>query len=154
MKATKKILAFTISELIIVLILTSIIVGLAFSVLTLVNKQIIATRKNYDKKLEIEKLQMALFIDFNKFSNTNFKKNSDELLFYNNLNRVNYKFFENHVLRDKDTIFVAIANKLLFFNGKPIFNGKIDAIKIETSKAFNETKIFAFRQNDASTFMN
>ena len=44
MKLTSKIQAYTLSEMIVVLILTSIVVGMAFSVLTLVQKHMSGIR--------------------------------------------------------------------------------------------------------------
>lgn len=152
MKIKPKISAFTLNELIIVLILTSIVVGLAFSVLSLVTKQISSVRKNYSKKIELEKLQTALYTDFNTYSNIH--TNNNNIVLKNNLKQINYTITQSYIARNKDTFFIPTQNVSFYFNGQPAVNGKIDAITIETSKAFNNSKIFTFKHNDAATFMN
>ena len=56
MKYNKKIPAFTLSEVLIVLVITAIVIGIAFSVLTLVNKQYNAIRDSYTYKTAVLKL--------------------------------------------------------------------------------------------------
>ena len=79
MKSNKKIMAFTLSEMIVVLILTSIVIGLAFSVLNLVQKQMSAIQDNYNKSLELNKLETALWLDFNRYSDIRFNELDNEL---------------------------------------------------------------------------
>ena len=46
----RKIKAFTLSEIIVVMLLTIIVIGLAFSVLTLIKKQMLLMENNFSKK--------------------------------------------------------------------------------------------------------
>jgi len=68
LKSTNKIQAFTLSEIIVVLILTTIIVGLAFSVLTLVQKHMRSIQSNFYNTTELKKLETSLWLDFNRYS--------------------------------------------------------------------------------------
>ena len=79
MRTNKKIQAFTLTEVIIVLILTSIVVGLAFSVLGLVQKQMLAVQENYNKNLDISKLETSLWLDFNRYSEISYDAIENEL---------------------------------------------------------------------------
>ena len=65
----KKINAYTLSEVLVVLLLTSIIAGMAFSVLSMVQKQLFSVQKNMDIKADFRQLEQSLTLDFNKYHN-------------------------------------------------------------------------------------
>ena len=69
MKNNFKIKAFTLSEMVVVTILTSIIVGIAFSVLSLVQRHMYSIKQNFNNNTELSKLEQALWIDFDMLSN-------------------------------------------------------------------------------------
>lgn len=153
MKRSKKIKAFTLSEMIVVLIITVIVVGLAFSVLSLVQKQMYAIQANFEKTSEINQLETALYIDFHKYSDIKLSSRDNELKLKSEIDSLSYQFFENKIIRAKDTFSVTIHKKWFFFNGEQIVNGKVDAIKLETSKETQNQNIFVFKQNAAAQFM-
>lgn len=154
MQSTKKIQAFTLSEMIVVLILTSILVGLAFSVLGLVQKQMLAIQENYNKSLEINKLETSLWLDFNRYSKIEYDTLENELKFSTALDSVTYQFLDNKIVKAQDTFAIQIQENKYYFEGNIINNGQIDAIKLETSKDFQNQQSFIFKQNDATVFMN
>ncbi|WP_299517042.1 prepilin-type N-terminal cleavage/methylation domain-containing protein, partial [uncultured Flavobacterium sp.] len=61
----KKVKSFTLSELIVVMIITVIVVGIAFSVLLLVKKQIKGIEKNYQKTTQLALFEEKFWRDFN-----------------------------------------------------------------------------------------
>tara|TARA_R110002094_G_scaffold202065_1_gene173391 strand:+ start:295 stop:504 length:210 start_codon:yes stop_codon:yes gene_type:complete len=69
LKNNFKIKAFTLSEMVVVTILTSIIVGIAFSVLSLVQRHMYSIKQNFNNNTELSKLEQALWIDFDMLSN-------------------------------------------------------------------------------------
>lgn len=153
MKLNRKIKAFTLSEMIVVLILTVIVVGLAFSVLTLVQKQMLSIQANFEKSSEINRLETALYIDFHKLSDIQFLSEDNTLKLKSELDSISYQFDANKIIRAKDTFNISINNKQFFFSGELTNNGTIDAIKLETSKDTQNQPIFVFKQNDATQFM-
>jgi len=153
LKRNKKIQAFTLSEMIVVLILTVIVVGLAFSVLSLVQKQMYAIQANFEKTSEINQLETALYIDFHKYPNISLSPLDNGIKLKSEIDSLSYQFFENKIIRAKDTFSVAIQKKWFFFNGEQAANGKVDAIKLETSKETQNQNIFVFKQNAAAQFM-
>ena len=154
MKIKQKIQAFTLSEMIVVIIITSIIVGMAFSVLSMVQKHMSSIQNNLTKNTELNKLEQALSIDFNRYSNIKYNKIDNELIFTSEMDTVSYEFTEDSILKNLDTFNIQLQNKTFFFNGNKVHNGEIDAINIETSKTFQNQQLFVFKQNDATLFMN
>ncbi|WP_323787688.1 PulJ/GspJ family protein [Psychroserpens sp.] len=154
MKLNKKIKAYTLSEMIIVLILTSIVVGLAFSVLGLVQKHMTAIQSNYGRNLELNRLESILWMDFNRYPNITYNSIQNELKFASEIDSIRYKFTDKHIIRKQDTFDLFFQNKQFYFNGELIQEQNIDAIKLEASEKFQYQSLFIFKSNDANTFMN
>lgn len=154
MATIKKIKAFTLSEVVIVLILSSIVVGLSFSALRLVQKQMSAIQSNYVKSMELSKLDMVLWLDFNRFSEVSYETKNKELMFKNELDSISYRIDETMIIRDIDTFQISIDNLQLYKNGKEVKSETIDALKIETSKEFLNQKLFIYKTNGANFHMN
>jgi len=154
LKVNKKIRAFTLSEMIIVLILTSIVVGLAFSVLTLVQKHMYSIQQNYSKTTELNKLETSLWLDFNRYSKVDYNDFEGELKFSSLIDSVSYTFYNERIIKETDTFNIGLQSKLFFFDGEKETNGKTDAIKLVTSKDFQNQVLFIYKKNDASNYMD
>ncbi len=140
--------------MIVVLILTSIVIGLAFSVLTLVQKHMYGIQDNFNHTAELNKLEQSLWLDFNRYSKINYDELENELHFTTEIDSITYKLYENYIVKDLDTFPIQLQTKVLFFDGNTTSKGTIDAIKLETSKSFQNQKLFIFKQNDATLFMD
>lgn len=149
----KKYNAFTLSEMLIVLVVSSIVIGITFTVLNLIQKQVSGIRNNFSNQQEVQTLERVLWQDFNTYD-VYYSLINDALEFTNNKETIIYRFNENYVLRQNDTIKTNIINKSLFLNGKLVTNGYIDAISIVTEKQYTSNKIFAFKQKDANYYLN
>jgi len=150
---TNKIKAFTLSEMIVVLILTSIVVGLAFSVLTLVQSHMRSINKNYHNTSTLNKLEASLWLDFNKYSQIHFNDLENELKFSSEIDSVTYQFLDSTIIKNIDTFQITLKQKQFFFDGDKKKNGQIDALKLETKKEFQNQQLFIFKHNDANTYM-
>ncbi len=151
MQTIKKIPAFTLSEMIIVLILSSIVVGLAFSVLNLVQTHMLSIQKNYQKNTSLTNLETILCLDFNQHTNITFNSLEHQLTFISPLDTIRYQFSEQYISREKDTFYIPIADKQFYFKGGICSEGKIDAIQLVPKKPFHTHKLFVFKYNDAAT---
>lgn len=149
-----KIQAFTLSEMVVVLIITSIVIGLAFSVLNLVQKHMSGIQNNFNKNTELNKLEQSLWLDFNRYSNIRYDDLEETITFKNEIDSIRYYFNENYIIEASDTFNIQLTNKQVFFDGNTIENGVIDAIKLETTKVFQNQQLFIFKENDATHFMN
>ena len=142
--------SFTLSEMLVVLIITAIVVGLAFSILTLVRKQIKMLQTSAEETTVNELLESKLLIDFNKYSEISI--NDDNLIrFKNELDSTFYSIKDNYIISNKDTL----ANKLnqidFYYKNRVVNFGKIDALKIilEPKKGILKP-IFVYKNNDAT----
>ncbi|WP_303316703.1 prepilin-type N-terminal cleavage/methylation domain-containing protein [Flavivirga abyssicola] len=154
MNTKHKIGAFTLSEMIIVIIITSIIVGMAFSVLTLVQRHMSSIQNNFNKSTELVKLEQSLKIDFNRYSKIAYNEIEDKLIFTSEIDAVVYKFTNDYIIKDLDTFNLSLQHKTVFFDGDKKQSGFIDAIRLETTKALQNQQLFIFKQNDAAQYMN
>lgn len=149
-----RIKAFTLSEMIIALVITVIVVGLAFAVLSLVQKQMWAIEKNYDQGTEVNLLRQALWIDFNKYSEFNFNEMSNTLQGSNPLENITYSFEANYILRAQDTFHIQLSEKKFYFDNLLKSSGTIDALQLTTEKEQGSKQLFIYKHNAAAAYMN
>ncbi|WP_047415850.1 hypothetical protein [Cellulophaga sp. Hel_I_12] len=153
LNSLKRIKAFTLSEMIVVLVITIIVIGLAFSVLNLVQKQMSGIQQNYEQGTEVNLLRQALWVDFRSYSTINYNAKSDILSFENEVGVMEYQFDETTVIRDLDTLKITITDKMFYFDGNEVSVGEIDAIKILTKKEEGAKVIFVYKNNTAQTYL-
>lgn len=152
-KYNHKIKAFTLSEMIVVLMLTIIVVGLAFSVLNLVQKQMGGMSENYERSTELNLLQQALWVDFGTYSNITFDNNTNVLRFSNEIEYLDYIIEEDWIVRARDTFNLKLANRGFYFNGTENLEGQVDAIKLTTTPENGNKTIFIYQENAAAEYM-
>ncbi|PWB18642.1 type II secretion system protein J [Flavobacterium sp. HTF] len=152
--AANKIRSFTLSELLIVMIITAIVVGMAFSVLRLVQKQIHTIQGNFDKTSTLALFEQKLWQDFNELQTITFNEQNQFLLMLSETDTVKYSFHDNYTLRNNDTIPLKLTIQKVFFNGKKIQTGNIDAMSISAAATLPDYEIFVSKKNDVTFFMN
>ena len=151
---TRKIKAFTLSELLVVLLITVIVVGLAFSILRLVQKQMNGISENFSAKTEKELFKQALWRDMNTFSRIYFDQETNELSCESALKQIKYQFDDNFIIRDQqDTFDLTIKQKQLFFLGNAINTGEVDAVQLKWTDS-TQTPIMVYKTNAAESMMN
>lgn len=149
-----KIKSFTIPELLVVMIITVIVVGMAFSVLRLVQKQIHAIQTNFEKTSSLALFEQRLWQDFNEMNAIQFSEKANSVLLESEMDTVVYSFQENYVLRNKDTIKLQLVANKLFFKGKEVKEGDVDAVSISAKSELPDYEIFVSKKNDLTFFMN
>ncbi len=149
----KKTKGFTISELLVVLVISSIIITIALLVLNMVQGQIRNIQANYKINTELRLLERGLWQDFDShtiFYNTK----NQELQCFSEKDSVSYIFNKEYVIRNLDTIAVSIVKKRVFLDGEEVIGNVIDAIELQVSKEIENKKIVVFKTNDAAHYMN
>jgi len=144
--------AFTLSEMLVVLLLTVIVVGLAFSILNLVQKQMNGIQEGYEIKTVNNQLKQGLWIDFNSHGQIQWDSKEQLLLMQNEIGQTSYRFYENFVLKGKDTLHTDIRVNALYFKGNLVDKGDVDALELVSSDQGNEM-LFIFKNNAASDSM-
>lgn len=153
MKMKTKVNAFTLQELIITMIISTIVIGLAFSVLSMVQRHMWAIQHNFNLNTEYNRLEQALWIDSVNYNVMRYNREDSQLSFKTTIDSVVYKFEGDYVLRDQDTFQISIPKRTLYFNGEEVIKGKIDAIKLELKEEFKDQHVFVFKINDAFQFI-
>ncbi|WP_435624310.1 PulJ/GspJ family protein [Flagellimonas sp.] len=149
----KKIPSFTLSEMLVVLLLTVIVVGLAFSVLALVNKQMSDMEGNYEKRTENNVLRQAMCIDFNSNGEIEYSLAWNKLVLRNEMDSTVYLFRDKLIIRAGDTIKTDLKILRVLNKGVQVSGGPVDAIELGSPVDSSQT-FFVFKRNAAIDFIN
>lgn len=152
--AAGKLKSFTLAELLIVMIITAIVVSMAFSVLRLVQKQIHAIQTNFEKTSTLALFEQRLWQDFNEPHSIIYDSQKQVLIMTSEIDTVTYSFREKFTMRNLDTIKLKIIPNKIFFKGKEIKSGTIDAITLLAETELPDYQIFVSKKNDITLFMN
>lgn len=153
-KQRHKIKAFTLSEVIIVILITIIVAGIAFSVLQLVQKQMYGIQTNFKRTTSISLLEQSLYIDAHRSNHFEFDAINNRLDFMSEIDTVHYTFNKTNVIKEVDTFNVAITDLKFYFEGIETNSKKNDAFKLTSDKEFKNAAIFIYKRNTANTYMN
>lgn len=143
-----KIKAFTLTEILVVLVISAIVVGMALSVLNLVQQNFLSIRKNFQNTTGQQLFQQRLIIDFNRYHSIYLNNDRNEIWMKNPLDSVLYLYQGHSFLRQQDTIDLKISKITWYYRGEEVGKGKVDAAKLyigEKGSAF----IFVSKHNDA-----
>lgn len=149
-----KVQSFTLPELLVVMIITAIVVGMAFSVLRLVQKQIHAIEANFAKTSSLALFEQRLWQDFNELNIIQFNEKENSLLLESEMDTVVYSFHKNYTLRNNDTIKLKLMTDKFLFKGKEVKEGNIDAVSISGKAELPDYEIFVSKKNDLTLIMN
>jgi competence protein ComGC len=153
LKNNTKVNAFTLSEILVVIVISTIVVGLALSVLNLVQQNYNNIRKNYQISTDVQLLKQQITVDFNRFHGAVLNNKLQEIHFKNALDSIYYIFSGELLIRKMDTLSIQIENPIFYFRGQVVENGKIDAMKLYI-KGQPGTYIFVDKVNDAKTYLD
>lgn len=151
--ANKKIAAFTLSEMLVVLSLTIIVIGLGFSSLNILQKQMWDIQGNYGEKTTYNILRQALWADFNSHEHIVFLTNEHAMNLSNEKTSRTYRFHKDYIIRNQDTFHIDLKINKLYFQGEEVSGGIIDAIELITSEKVTK-KLFVYKTNTATNFMS
>lgn len=149
-----RIKSFTLPELLVVMILTAIVVGMAFSVLRLVQQQIYIIETNFEKTSSLALFEQRLWQDFNEKNFIQYNANESSLLMESEMDTVVYLFQDNYILRNADTIKLRLVTNKLFFKGKEVQEGIIDAVLLSGKVEVPDFEIFVSKKIDLTYTMN
>ena len=147
----KKINGYTLNELVIVLALTVIIVGIAFSVLKLVNLQLLSIKKSYEKNSEFLHFQQQLKNDMDSANKMYFNYGEDQLSIHKEDRIINYFLISNRISREDEMISLEFEKWTFFNNGKEVVMGNADAVQFTTKS--NNMELFFFINQAAIQYL-
>lgn len=148
MGLNRKIPAFTLVEMLVVLAITAIVAGLAFTIITLFSRNMQHIESNFNKGTERNLFRDQLMVDFNRYHTIHYDPMEMTLTFKNPLDSIQYLWEENETLRETDTLLREPMDLELFYAGERVERGAVDALKVSFGDRENDY-IFIFRENDA-----
>jgi competence protein ComGC len=144
----KKIEAFTIQEMIVVLIVSSLVISISMVVLNLLQIQVINVKKGYATATEIRLFERILSNDFQLYD-FSISNNTAEITGVSETGTIQYRFKTDFVLRNQDTLFVKVDEKTFYVDNIKVTSGVVDAIDM----SINQKKRFFQKQKAASYYM-
>jgi len=145
MKPSDKIKAFTLSEVLVVLVITTIVIAIAFSVLNLVSQQLGAIRNSYENRTTIAKFKQRLLLDMDRSDQLYWDETTELLEISTGEETIVYEFINDYVIRSTDTIALEIKNAILYHKGVSVEEGIIDAINIAIAQPGGVIELFVSR---------
>lgn len=152
MKTFRKIAAFTLAELLIVLAISSVVAGLAMTIITIFGRNIQLIQNNYDRNTQQNLFEEQLTMDFNRFNSIDYNFTDHNLILKTPLDSINYIFTGDFIIRELDTILRAENNVRLFYRGNEIKRGPVDGLKFEFNNKAQDF-VFIYKENDAHNLM-
>ena len=83
-----------------------------------------------------------------------FDEKENMLSLNNPMDKVSYQFNQEYVVRGLDTFNIQIQHKEFLFDAIKVEGGRIDAIRLKTSKEFQQKELFIFKRNSAKHYMD
>jgi len=149
----RKVNAFTLSELLVVLVLSSIVVTLSFLALSNVQKQLRKITQTYEKQQTIGSLERMLNTDLNRYE-ADFDAKKRILFLKNDKDSISYQFSKKGIVKGTDSI-ALVPNKVDFFlDGKEVNSGVVDALEFSFSDTFSQDRFFVSKRKDAAYYIN
>ncbi len=146
----RKIKAFTLTEVMVVLVISAIVAGLAFSVLGIVQNNMRSIEDNYQHQSEIQSLEVALTIDFNNYTMANWDSEKEQLALHSPIDQKSYQFLRDSIVSGVKSYYIKTKSKSFYFEGEQINSGRIDAVKLTFDKTTDVHRVFIFKHNDPS----
>lgn len=148
----KRTTAFTLGELMVVLVVSSIVVTIAFFALSSVQRQIRTIQFTYENQQKIQYTERLLLGDLNTYKGYYDDKNN-LLLLRDSKDSVHYRFYNDRLVREQDTIRLSLVSKKMYLLGEEVESGPIDALELQFSNTFSTNSIFVYKIHDASHYL-
>ena len=146
-----KLHAFTLQEMLIAMVVSSIAIGLAFLALSVFTKNMSLIQNNYQHKTTISLLEQQLYIDFHRYNMASLTESG--FLLSNSIDSIEYDIDRDFVIRSKDTVYEGTIRLNTFFRGEETFKGNFDALKVSIIHKNDTTSIFVTKKEDLTLEM-
>ncbi|MDC7996890.1 PulJ/GspJ family protein [Gilvibacter sediminis] len=150
----KKLPAYTLSEVLVVLALTAIVAALSFSALGFVKRSLGLIETNYEFANAYRSLELEISNDFAKSEYIS-TRDSNTLVISNPVETIEYEFGNEFLIKNKDTLYTGPIDVEFYRVGTSTQKGIVDAMKLIfsvndktslfiTSLSSSESKLAAF----------
>ncbi len=132
----------------VVIVISAIVVGLAFTILGIVQKNMRSIEHNYEYQSAIQSLETSLTIDFNKYPIAIWNSSKNELVLSSPIHKKTYTFATDSIVNDLDTFALKTKNTTYYLEGNEVTSGRIDAVKLTFNRTADKHRIFVYKHND------
>lgn len=146
-----KIKAYTLSEVLIVLILTTIVVSISFSILNLVHKQFYSIKGNLNETTKLQFVSTRFKLELDKHEDIILDPSKNKISFISPIDTSYVYLNKEYLLFANDSL--KMPRITYFKKGSKVSSGPIDAIKMEFDKKSLTNVIFISKSQDASQLM-
>jgi type II secretory pathway pseudopilin PulG len=133
----KRLPAFTLTDVIVTMLISMLVMGIAFSIFRFSYNQIIAYQKANDDYKELFQLYNAMQEDFQRAGECTYYRNELQMQILGGYKTYRYTLLNNGVIRttaiSSDTFHVNIENIVAKFNNEEQLSGIIDEIDFEVT---------------------
>jgi hypothetical protein len=148
-----KIKAFTLGELLIVLILTVIAVGIAFSVLRLITYQLGTVKSIYKEQNMIYHFKQQLRYDFDRAIGLYHDVEDEKIYVYTANDTIGYEFSEKQIFRKNVKTSFESVSFMGYSFGNEKEGGQLDAVQFRISINKREISVFARINSSATMYL-
>lgn len=152
-KLSRKIHAFTLSDVLVALAISSILYGIIYMAISLITNNIGSIKNNFVQGDALQLVEQQLTLDFNTYPSVLYNNFDNRLVFSSPLDSIVYKFEEDYVMRSQDTLAVRLQKKIFFFKGEVTQKGVVDGLQLNCIKEKEMIPLFIFKKNDAYTLL-
>ena len=149
----KKMKAFTLGELLVVLVVSSIAITISFLALENVQKQLKSIQHVFKTQQQINHLEKSITTDLNRFIAV-YHAAKNTLVFKDANKAIQYQIGKEYILRNNDTIVLSVKELTFYLNGKQVANGVVDALEFSFSETYSQGSFFSYKIKDAAHYMN
>ena len=153
MNKQKKIQAFTLGELLVVMVISSIVVTVSFMALGNIQKQVRSINTTFERQQKILSFERLLLLDLHTHEAL-FFEDTKKFLFQNSNERIQYSLLGDKILRASDTIALAVQQFQLYLEGEKVTSGRFDAVEFSFSDTYNQQGFFIYKRNDGAHYIN
>lgn len=144
----KKIKAFTLSEMLVVMATTILILGFCFLILRWTQSYFYTYTSSIENKTIATRTAHHLRMDFNRFENI-FVLSENQFFFYSPLDTVRYQIESEYIIRKKDTVKIKVNDFIFYNRGQKVQVGAIDALDF-TINGYKKQRFFIFQYVSAA----
>ncbi len=134
----KRVLAFTFTDVIVTMIISMLVMGIAFSIFRFAYDQISSYQRANDDYKELFQLYNVMQEDFQRSSECNYHRNELQMLMLGGYKEYLYTLSNDMVVRktgiSNDTFRVSIENIVTKFNNEEQISGIIDEIDFDVTQ--------------------
>jgi len=144
--------AFTLTEIMVVMAVSAIVVGIAFSVLTVVQNNMNSITTNYEYHSKIKALEVELTIAMHQCTHIEWQPEEATLTLSSPMTTAQYRLYTDSIVTPTLTYPLVTKNVLFYRSGTVVTSGAIDAIEFDFEHTSALHRTFVYKHTDPTLY--